>query len=52
LNPRRGCCRFWHKRQGLSPDEIVAQFPQLTLGHVYAAMAYDHDHREEIRESM
>jgi uncharacterized protein (DUF433 family) len=42
----------WHERQGLSPDEIVAQFPQITLADVYAALAYYHDHREEIRESM
>ena len=43
---------IWHEYQGLSPDEIVAQFPQITLADVYAALAYYHDHREEIRESM
>ena len=42
----------WHEQQGLSPDEIVAQFPQITLADVYAALAYYHDHREKIRESM
>jgi uncharacterized protein (DUF433 family) len=42
----------WHERQGLSPDEIVGQFPQITLADVYAALAYYHDHQEEIRESM
>jgi uncharacterized protein (DUF433 family) len=42
----------WHERQGLSPDEIVARFPQLSLADVYAALAYYHDHREEIREAM
>lgn len=42
----------WHEQQRLSPDEIVAQFPQITLADVYAALAYYHDHREEIRESM
>lgn len=42
----------WHERQGLSPDEIVAQFSQITLSDVYAALAYYHDHQEEIRESM
>ena len=31
---------------------IVAQFPQITLADVYAALAYYHDHREEIQESM
>ena len=42
----------WHEQQGLSADEIVAQFPQITLADVYAALAFYHDHREEIRESM
>jgi uncharacterized protein (DUF433 family) len=39
----------WHESWGLTPDEIVAQFPQLTLADVYAALAYYHDHRDEIR---
>ena len=34
--------------QGQSPDRIVADFPQLSLADVYAALAYYHDHREEI----
>src|SRR5947208_15813188 len=38
----------WHERMGLSPDEIVSQHPGLTLGDVYAALAYYHDHREQI----
>lgn len=42
----------WHEFQGLSPDEIVAQFPQITLADVYAALAYYHDHREEIHRQM
>ena len=33
---------------GQSPDQIVADFPQLSLADVYAALAYYHDHREEI----
>ena len=37
-----------HERQGISPDEIVSQFPHLSLSGVYAALAYYHDHREEI----
>lgn len=42
----------WHEHQGLSPDEIVAQFPRVTLADVYAALAYYHDPREAIRESI
>jgi uncharacterized protein (DUF433 family) len=39
----------WHERGGLSPDEIVARHPGLTLADVYAALAYYHDHRDEVR---
>ena len=34
--------------QGQSADQIVAEFPQLSLADVYAALAYYHDRREEI----
>ncbi len=37
-----------HDRQGMSPAEIVSEYPHLTLSGVYAALAYYHDHREEI----
>ncbi|MGO9598387.1 MAG: DUF433 domain-containing protein [Isosphaeraceae bacterium] len=37
-----------HERQHLSPEEIVSDFPHLTLADVYAALAYYHDHRETI----
>ncbi len=37
-----------HERQRMSPEEIVAELPHLTLADVYAAMAYYHDHRETI----
>ncbi len=39
---------LWHERGGLSPDEIVSKHPGLTLADVYAALAYYHDHREQI----
>ena len=34
--------------EGRSADEIVAEFPQLSLADVYAALTYYHDHREQI----
>jgi uncharacterized protein (DUF433 family) len=37
-----------HERSGLSPDEIVDQFPSITLADVYAALAYYFDHKDEI----
>jgi len=38
----------WHNRMGMSPEEIVATNPGLTLAAVYAALAYYHGHRAEI----
>src|SRR4051794_34384521 len=37
-----------HEREGKSPEEIVSEFPHLTLAGIYAALAYYHDHREEM----
>ncbi len=37
---------------GLSPDEIVSQYPTITLADVYAALAYYHDHFFEIRKQI
>ena len=43
---------IWHEQQGLSPDEIVSLYPSITLADVYAALAYYHDHIEEIRQQI
>jgi uncharacterized protein (DUF433 family) len=43
---------IWHERMGMNPGEIVATYPTITLADVYAALAYYHDHREEIQERM
>lgn len=40
----------WHEMRGYSPDEILDFFPGITLADVYAALAYYHDHREEIEQ--
>jgi uncharacterized protein (DUF433 family) len=42
----------WHERGGITPDEIVAQHPGITLADVYAALAYYWDHVDEIRADM
>jgi len=42
----------WHERMGLSVDEIVSRYPQLSLAGVYAALAFYHDHRAEIDAQM
>jgi uncharacterized protein (DUF433 family) len=38
----------WHEHQKLSAREIVANFPQLTPGDVYAALAYYWDNKTEL----
>lgn len=38
---------IWHERLGQSVDEIATDY-ELTLGEVYAALAYYHDHRAAI----
>ena len=43
---------IWHERMGMSPDEIVAHYPSITLADVYAALSYYHDHLEEIRKDI
>jgi uncharacterized protein (DUF433 family) len=35
-------------KQGLSAEEVVATYPHLTLGQVYAALAYYHANREAV----
>ena len=39
----------WHERMGQSAEEIAGEY-DLSLADVYAALAYYHDHREEIDE--
>jgi len=33
---------------GWSPEELRFQFPHLTLGQIYSALAYYSDHQEEL----
>lgn len=42
---------IWHERFGLSADEIASEY-SLTLGDVYAALAYYYDHREGIDQAI
>jgi uncharacterized protein (DUF433 family) len=39
----------WHNLRGHSVEQIIADFPQLSLADVHAALAYYFDHREEIQ---
>jgi uncharacterized protein (DUF433 family) len=43
---------LWHERMGMSPEEIISEWPHLTLGDVYAALAYYDDNRHVIDAEM
>jgi uncharacterized protein (DUF433 family) len=43
---------IWHEKLGWSPDQIVHEFPTLTLADVHAALAYYWDHRDEIERAL
>jgi uncharacterized protein (DUF433 family) len=42
----------WHEEMGMSPKEIAATYPTITLAQVHAALAYYYDHREEIQAAI
>ena len=42
----------WHELLGKTPDQIIAEYPFLTLAQVHSALAYYYDHAEEIREQV
>lgn len=41
-----------HLSYGWSPEELHFQFPYLTLGQIYAALAYYWDHKAELDADM
>ncbi|MGL5834864.1 MAG: DUF433 domain-containing protein [Waterburya sp.] len=43
---------IWHEKIGMSPNEIVSNYSSIRLSDVYAALAYYHDHLEEIRQNI
>ncbi len=43
---------IWHEVRGQSVEEIVTNFPHLTLADVHAALAYYFDHRDEIKRQI
>lgn len=38
--------------EGMSADEIIRSLPHLTLGQVYGALSYYHDHRQQIDDEI
>ena len=39
-------------RQGLTPEELVREFPHLTLAQVYAALSYYYDHQQDVEREL
>jgi uncharacterized protein (DUF433 family) len=39
---------LYHEQRGYTPAQIADMFPGITLADVHAALAYYHDHRDEI----
>jgi uncharacterized protein (DUF433 family) len=39
---------IWHIHQGMSPDEIMSNWPHLTLAGIHAALAYYYDRKDLI----
>jgi uncharacterized protein (DUF433 family) len=39
-------------KQGQSPEDILQTYPHLSLGQVYAALAYYHANRQEIESEL
>lgn len=42
----------WHVLDGLSPVEILAQKPELSLASIHAAISYVFDNREDIEREL
>ena len=43
---------LWHERMGMTPTQIAATYPTITLSQVHAALAYYYDHRDEIQAAI
>lgn len=39
---------IWYERMGMTPDEIVSEYPTITLSDVHAALAYYYDNKEDV----
>jgi uncharacterized protein (DUF433 family) len=42
----------WHERRGMCPEEIVHNYPGITLADVHAALAYYFDNHAEIEADL
>jgi uncharacterized protein (DUF433 family) len=42
----------WVERQGMSPAQVVKEYPHLTMAQVHAALAYYWSHQDEIERDI
>ncbi len=42
----------WVERMGMTPAQVVAEYPHLTLAQVHAALEYYQEHRDEIQRDI
>ncbi|MEX2559874.1 MAG: DUF433 domain-containing protein [Pirellulales bacterium] len=42
----------WVERMGMTPAEVVAEYPHLTMAQVHAALAYYWSHQDEIHQDI
>jgi uncharacterized protein (DUF433 family) len=42
----------WVERMGMTPAQVVAEYPHLTMAQVHAALAYYWSHQDEIHQDM
>ena len=41
-----------YQDMGMTPTEVVEQFPSVTLSDVHSALAYYYDHPDEVRNDI
>jgi uncharacterized protein (DUF433 family) len=42
----------WVEQMGMSPAQVVAEYPHLTMAQVHAALAYYWSHQDEIQQDI
>ncbi len=42
----------WVERQGMTPAQVVKEYPQLSMAQVHAALAYYWSHQDEIQRDI
>jgi len=42
----------WVEESGMTPAQVIEQFPHLTMAQIHAALAYYWSHQDEIRQEI